>query len=98
MNKVVFQLWEELERGENIKNDGCSLHINSTERDIFVKSFYEKRNNSIPDEYEKSSGSFIEAFIDDLLYDKLLKNKSLRLSENSMRNLISMSELIIKDI
>jgi hypothetical protein len=67
MNKVVFQLWEELERGENIKNDGCSLHINSTERDIFVKSFYEKRNNSIPDEYEKSSGSFIEAFIDDSL-------------------------------
>ena len=37
MNKVILQLWEESNVNEGILSDGCSLHLNLSERDIYVK-------------------------------------------------------------
>jgi hypothetical protein len=99
MNKVIFQLWEEYERYSEIRPSGCSLHLDHNDRNIYIDKIYSDRIYSdIPDEYDKISGVGQEVFIDDLLYNKLLNLKSIRLNESSMRNLISMSELIIKDL
>ncbi len=99
MNKVIFQLWEEYERDSEIRPSGCSLHLDHKDRNNYIDKIYSGRIYSdIPDEYDKISGVGQEVFIDDLLYNKLLNLKSIRLNESSMRNLISMSELIIKDL
>ena len=50
----------------------------------------------VPDIYERIIGSELEAFIDDDLFKKLNEEKSLRLIEPELNNLIKFEELIIK--
>ena len=57
MNKVILQLWEESNTKEGFLSDGCSLHLSVKERDIYVSSIYNSRDNSIiPNEYDRLSG------------------------------------------
>jgi hypothetical protein len=96
MNKVILQLWEESERGFGTRPDGCSIHIDSENRNKYIKSIYEYRCDVVPDIYERIIGSELEAFIDDDLFKKLNEEKSLRLIEPELNNLIKFEELIIK--
>lgn len=96
MNKVVLQFWEESERGFGTIPDGCSIHIDSENRNSYIKSIYNYRTDEVPDKYERIIGSELEAFIDDNLFKKLNKEKSLRLIEPELNNLIKFEELIIK--
>lgn len=98
MNKVVLQLWEDYERGKGIRPSGCSIHINSEERDKYISQIYKDRSiDNIPYEYENTLGEEIVAFVDDQLYKIVEKEKNVRLSENQFNNLVLMEELIIKD-
>ncbi len=96
MNKVVLQLWEESERGFGTRPDGCSIHIDSDNRNNYIKSIYDSRSDKVPNTYDKIIGSELEAFIDDELFKKLNDEKSLRLIEPELNNLIKFEELIIK--
>lgn len=98
MNKIILQLWEESERGWGIRPDGCSIHIDSIERKNFLDKIYQQRESDshVPDEYDRVVGDEIEAFIDDSIYDQIKINKSLKLSEIELNNLITFEKIIFK--
>ena len=93
-----MQIWEESKRGYGTSSDGCSIHIDSLELNRFIKSIYDIRKDTdiIPDEYEMITGDEIEIFINDDLFKIVSTEKSVRLSEIEMNNLIKMEELIPK--
>ena len=95
MNKVILQLWEESERGWGTRPDGCSLHIDLKSQSEFIKESYKDRGDDVPDEYERVVGDPIEAFLDDALFSIVERDKTVRLFENELNNLINMEEIII---
>ena len=97
MNKVILQIWEESERGFGVRPDGCSLHINSEERNIYIKSIYDNRDSEVPTEYDRIVGDEFLAFIGDDLFEIVNRDKSIRITEYQMNNLISMEDLIINE-
>ena len=44
MNKCVFQFWEESERGWGTRPDGCSVHVNRVDLNIYVQNIYKNRS------------------------------------------------------
>jgi hypothetical protein len=100
MNKVILQIWEESERGLGTRPDGCSLHIDLKERENYIQSIYNSRESetSIPDEYERIVGQGIDAFIEDSLFNIVQKDKSIRLTQYQMNNLMNMEEITIDEI
>jgi hypothetical protein len=100
MNKVILQIWEESERGRGTRPDGCSVHIDLKEREKYIQSIYDSRKSdtSIPCEYERIVGEGVEAFIEDALFTLLQKDKSIRLTQYQMNNLMGMEEITIKEI
>lgn len=99
MNKVILQLWEESERGTDIRPDGCSLHIDSNERIKYIESVYSTRlgYSEIPKEYDRIVGNEIVSFIEDALFELVKQNKTIRLLQHELNNLINAEELLIKD-
>jgi hypothetical protein len=98
MNKVLIQIWEESIREVGTRPDGCSLHIDNQERDRYISSVYEKRTDSkVPDEYDRVVGYPIDALIEDVLFKKLKSEKTIRIEEHSLRNLIGMEEIVVRD-
>lgn len=96
MNKVFLQVWVESAPGK-IERDGCSIHLERKDRLEYLKKEYAGRNPSyIPDTYEMALGDAIEVFIGDNLYEILSNDKSLRIEETSLRNLLKLDEIIIK--
>ena len=100
MNKVILQIWEESERGWGTRPDGCSMHIDLKERENYIQTIYNSRKSeiSIPDEYERIVGEGVEAFIEDDLYNLVQKDKSIRLTQYQMNNLMNMEEITINDL
>lgn len=96
MNKCVFQLWEESERGWGVRPDGCSIHLDDTELKNYLDNIYNNRGYEVPNEYDRTVGDSIECFISDNLYNKLLESGNIRLFESEKNNLISMEEIIFK--
>jgi hypothetical protein len=99
MNKVILQIWEESERGFGTRPDGCSMHIDSKERENYIRSIYESRNSDeyIPKEYDRIVGEGIDAFIEDTLFDLVQKDKSIRITQYQMNNLMGMDEITINE-
>jgi len=99
MNKVILQIWEESERGWGTRPDGCSMHIDLKEREKYIQSIYDSRKSdeSIPHEYDRIVGEGVEAFIEDALYTLVVKDKSIRLTQYQMNNLMGMEEITIKE-
>lgn len=100
MNKIILQIWEESERGWGTRPDGCSMHADSKEREKYIQAVYEgrKSDTSIPHEYDRIVGEGVEAFIEDALFELVQKEKSVRLTQYQMNNLMCMEEITIKEI
>ena len=99
MNKVILQIWEESERGSVIIPSGCSLHLDFKERLSYISKIYEGReSDTVPDEYDRIVGDGVEVFVEDSLFNIIKKDKSVRITEYQMYNLISLDDITIKDI
>jgi len=96
MNKVILQRWEESERNWGTRPDGCSLHLDNINRDNYINDIYKDRKDDVPETYDRIVGTPIDVFIDDSLFEILKVEKSLRLQENELNNLVNLEELIIK--
>lgn len=97
MNKVLLQIWELSERSRESFRDGCSVHIDDTHLSSFVGDVYGKRvKYSVPQEYSRVVGSPVVVFVDDAIYEKVLKLGSVRLPETSLSNLLSIGDIIVK--
>jgi len=98
MNRIVLQLWEESERIHGVRPDGCSMHIDIDSRDSYVSSIYSSRDPyNVPDEYERTLGGPIVAYVNDSMFDVICSDKSIRVGQNQMNNLIEMEDIIIKE-
>jgi hypothetical protein len=95
MKIATIQLWEVSNSDNSIISDGCSLHIDKTFRDEFVKDIYSSRiNTETPESYERISG--IETFIKvpENIWNIIDKEKNIRLSEVEFNNLMSLKQII----
>jgi hypothetical protein len=96
MRKVYLQYWEESERGWGVRPDGCSLHMNNDNRDSYIKSIYESRDDNVPDEYDRFVGNPIEVSVSDSIYNEIVENNgSIRLMQHSLTNCKLMGEIKI---
>lgn len=97
MNRVYLQLWVHSERGLGFLTDGCSLHLDLAERDKFISDIYSERTDLVPEQYDRYFDDSFEVYVDDMLFGSIRSHGSVRLDESSLRNLISMEDIIIKD-
>jgi hypothetical protein len=98
-NEVILGFWEESHINNLIIQDGCSLHINEQEKQNYIDSIYLNRSNDIPDSYDRLSGkaSYI-AYVSDEIYNTILTNKTIRLSQTELNNLTLLEEIFIEYI
>jgi hypothetical protein len=97
MKKVILQIWEESTGGQ-CRADGCSLHIDIINRNKFVDSVYNNRQEKdIPESYERIVGLPIEVFVTDDLFNLIFKDKTVRLMTHQMNNLLTMEDIIYND-
>lgn len=98
MNKAVLQVWEESNKIEGLRQDGCSIHIDSNELKKYIESVYKDRDeNDLPDSYERVVGNPTEVEISDVLYNIVCRDKSIRLRSYEMNNLLKMEEIVVND-
>jgi hypothetical protein len=95
MNKVILQLWEESNSKDQFLSNGCSLHLNVKERDIYISSIYNTRDNStIPNKYDRIIGEYLEVFVEDKIFNMILEKNSVKINESSFQNLLKFEEII----
>lgn len=98
MNKVILQLWEETTNGK-ILSDGCSIHLSLLDHENFINKIYENRNMyEIPECYDRIVGDYEYVYISDDIYNLLLEEKSLKISEPSLQNMILYQDLVFNKI
>ncbi len=96
MNKCYIQLWEQSSVTENI-SCGCSIHFDLNSHSEFVSNLYSHRQDlSIQEQYDRVVSPPFECFISDELYQNLIVEKSIRLSEVEKSNLSKFQDLITK--
>jgi hypothetical protein len=96
MNRVYLQIWEESDRNSGIYPDGCSLHLTISDRDNYIKTIYSVRDiKVIPNIYERIVGDALEAEVSDVLFSIITRNKSIRLMEHEMNNMLNMNGIIV---
>ena len=98
MNKCFIQFWAESEINKPIRFDGCSFHLNETDYKEYLESIYLKRDNFVPDIYDRKFGEVMECFIDDDMFDELKNKKSIKITESSKNNLLKSEKIIFKPI
>jgi len=76
------------------------MHIDLKERENYIRSIYNSRKTdaSIPNEYDRIVGEGVEVFIEDTLFTLIQNDKSIRLTQYQMNNLMGMEEITIKEI
>lgn len=65
MNQLVCQKWEESERDWGVRPDGYSLHPSEEARERFIKGYWDRMPDEVPDEYSRPSGSPYLCEVDD---------------------------------
>ena len=91
---IILQLWEESIKTKGSRPDGCSIHIDLDARLHYINTEYELRqSNVIPDEYEVAVGTPIEVHVTDNIYNILKEEKSIRLLQTELRNLVDLKEI-----
>jgi hypothetical protein len=96
MNKCYLQLWEQSSARENISS-GCSVHLDLASHYDYIDEIYSSRKNyDTPTKYERVVSLPFECFISDELYENLLVQKNIRLSEVEKSNLSKFQDIITK--
>lgn len=73
---VVRQDWLESERGWGCRPDGYSLHRNSADLAQFVKDYWARMPNHVPDEYSRPSGDPEIVAVDQSTYDEVIASRN----------------------
>ena len=95
MNKVYLQIWEESISNEGTRPDGCSLHIDLESNKRYLRSIYEFRENlKIPNDYDSAVGEPVEVLVNDVVYNLIKIDKTIRLLQNEFNNLIQLNDII----
>lgn len=97
MNEVLIQVWEESEKsGKNIPT-GCSLHLDEVNHKVYLESLKIDDSLSTPDSYESPVGVTVVGYVSDAIYNIVLREKTVRLQQHEMNNLIGLKEIEIEN-
>lgn len=94
MNRVILQFWEESNIKGEFLSDGCSLHLSLNERNSYIAAIYSSRGSEIPDTYDRILGDPVEVFVTDKLYELILSDKSIKIPESALHNLLKLEDII----
>lgn len=73
---VVRQDWLESERGWGCRPDGYTLHLTKSDRDAFVKAYWDRMPDEVPDEYSRPEGQPTLVDVDEATYEKVKASKN----------------------
>lgn len=62
------QNWLESERGWGIRPDGYSLHLSRLDRDAYVRQYWNRMPEQVPDEYSLPDGECSAIQVDEATY------------------------------
>ena len=74
MKTVLYQEWVESERGWGLRPDGFSLHLSEQDCQKYIKQYWDRMPNKVPDEYERPEGSPRLVSIPDEIYARLISD------------------------
>ncbi len=95
LEEVVYVNWEESERGWGTRPDGCSLHLTEKDYKTFLKDYWDKQPDRIPDEYSRPVGRAVPAHVCSELYEKIKQTDSgLRLMDHQETELAEKKDLV----
>ena len=69
--EIICQDWLESERGWGTRPDGYSLHLTLGDRDNYVKNYWDKMPDSVPDEYSRPEGNPYKKEVDMVTYNEI---------------------------
>ena len=95
MNKVLLQFWEESKRKDGVIPDGASLHIDISSYGEYIKDIYSNREIEIPNDYNRVIGPPIEVEANDDIYHMIISEKTVRLTQYQLNNLIKIKDIVI---
>lgn len=72
---VVRQDWLESERGWGVRPDGYSLHRTKTDLEAFVRDYWSRMPDEVPDEYSRPCGDPYLVDVDESTYTQVLGSK-----------------------
>lgn len=75
---VVYQEWEESERGWGTRPDGYSLHKDDASRQAYIQEYWNSMPHEVPDEYSRPCGSPEVRAVDKKTYRAVMKEGSVR--------------------
>ena len=81
LEKVVYQEWEESERGWGTSPYGYSLHLNNEKRKKYIENYWKDQPDTIPDEYSRPCGSPKDIYVDKNTFQELKTQEGLRFSD-----------------
>jgi hypothetical protein len=98
MNQILLQIWEESELGNQLRPDGCSLHLDYASHKEYINFIVNSRNSEIvPAIYENFVGDPVYVFVNDVIYGILQRDKNVRLQEHEFNNLLGLREIEISN-
>jgi hypothetical protein len=74
--KVYRQDWLESEAGWGARPDGYSLHADEADRDAFVKEYWDRMPNEVPDEYSRPHGDGYTVEVDEVMYKAVVESRN----------------------
>jgi hypothetical protein len=86
---MILQLWEESDINGEIYPCGCSLHLNKKNREEYISAYY-KEIYKISNCYERIVGIETEVDLSESLFEILLNEENIRLSEVEFNNLLNL--------
>ena len=72
---VVQVQWDESERGWGVRPDGYSFHLNEEDAKAFIKEYWSKMPDSVPDEYSRPENESV-VDVGPKLYRKIKNSKN----------------------
>lgn len=94
MNHIIFQHWELTKSNGSVVTDGASIHIDINSYLEFINEIYLNRDKGdIPEEYDRIVGENFYATIDDNLFDLLIEQKNIRLTNYQLNNLLKLNQI-----
>ncbi len=76
LEMVIKQEWLESERGWGARPDGYSLHLTMEDRKQFVKDYWARMPDTVPDEYSRPCGNPQHIDVDKKTYREIKASKN----------------------
>jgi chaperonin GroEL (HSP60 family) len=94
MNKCILQRWEFFD-GKDYLPSGSTIHIDKNSHNKYLENIYNRKES---ESLDVVLGTYINCFVSDSIFDSLTQRKTIILSENELNNLISLEDIIIREV